>query len=90
MLLFVEEPVTREAAQEQFLAEADAWSAGHFRARYGTRDELKTEALRGWQIVATSCDKRRGHRDKIAESLLCEPSFDHLFGGVLEVRHRAG
>lgn len=47
VLLFVEDCVTREEAQLEFLREIDGWVTGHFRAIYTTPEELKTAVLRG-------------------------------------------
>lgn len=57
VLVFVESGVEREPAQEQFLHEVQAWSAGHFRAAYSNAGELKravTRALHEHELATSA------------------------------------
>ncbi|WP_329562120.1 DUF4062 domain-containing protein [Kitasatospora sp. NBC_01266] len=47
VLVFVESGVTREAAQQPFLDEVQAWNTGHFRASFSSPAELTAGVLRG-------------------------------------------
>ena len=46
VLVFVESGVTREAQQEAFLGEVQAWATGHFRGTYTSPADLKEGALK--------------------------------------------
>jgi hypothetical protein len=46
VLVFVESGVERDAQQQAFLEEVQAWATGHFRASFSTAEELKEAVVR--------------------------------------------
>ncbi|QBI18887.1 DUF4062 domain-containing protein [Egibacter rhizosphaerae] len=57
VLVFVESDVERDPAQEEFLREVQAWTAGHFRGAYSSTDELKkavTRALHEHELATSA------------------------------------
>lgn len=73
VLVFVQSGVTRDPAQEDFLAEVQAWSTGHFRASFSTPDELKAavvRALHDFELATSSGRPDEGEMVARAESLV--------------------
>lgn len=51
ILVFVEKGVDREADQQEFITEAQAWASGHFTASFTRPDELRDAVIRGLSNV---------------------------------------
>jgi hypothetical protein len=57
VLVFVEQGVERESAQERFLQEVQAWSTGHYRAAFSDPDTLRDQvigALHAFELATAS------------------------------------